>query len=1188
MRLTKLEINGFKSFAKKTEIDIPGGITAIIGPNGSGKSNIADAVRWVLGEQSAKALRGAKMEDVIFNGTESRKAQAFCEVTLTFDNTDGELPTEFTEVSITRRVYRSGESEYLINRSACRLKDIQALFRDTGIGKEGYSIIGQGKVEEILSNKSGDRRAAFEEAAGVMKYRVRKEEAERKLENTKKNLTRIEDILEELGNQIGPLEEQSASAREFLRLREELREIEVNVFLYEYDKLSDRLKALEDALCQFDEQIAAAAALSDKLGRDCTQQEDKERRLSVAISEMQNRLLALSSGAEAHAGSAKVLQERMANLVRERERLEAEGAEQGGRAAALRVQIEEIAKEAQQAEEAQAEYGTALAEIEEKRAAMQADIEARETEAERQKNAMIEALNRLSDAKSRISRLEAIKTTIVERIAQTEARRDEVRLDGEKLAQELGQLEEHYNRLKSAYDEKQAAKARAIEKVNELQSSVKAAQEALRQVEQQSQAAHSRIKVLEEMKRAYEGYYASVRNVLRDAERDTALGRRIEGVVAELIRVPKEYEAALEMTLGSALQNIVTPTEQDAKLVIEHLRSRQYGRATLLPVSVMRSRLLNEQELAHCRGVDGFLGVASDLVGFDERYRGIFENLLGRTALVRDLDAGIAINRRAHGAFRIATLKGDIINPGGSMTGGSTQKREFSLIGREREIEELQKGLLSLTKQAEARESEINDLGQALLRANRALEEAAEAIHAQDLEVATQREKVEGLRQYVEENREALERVDLECAQLRDNIENIDEQCGEARQDESSLEQGHVATQEDIRRMQAELVALRQEYERVSGEATEAKVALMAREKEAQAAQQALMRMQREAETLEKQAAQAQQAAEEGGAQFLALQKELAELGGSIDVERKDIDALTDQLRAMEEERAEHLKALDEMRERREKVSIELGDLKERRHKSELNQSRSQLELTNMQDRIWNDYELTYENAQPLRRNIAITASHIKVDELKKAIRALGDVNVNAIEDYRNIKERFDALNTQYNDLMQAQEDLQVLIGDLVRTMEVEFKRQFTLIQQNFATVFAELFGGGRAELVLSDEKDILNCEIDIIAQPPGKKLQLLSLLSGGERALTAIALLFAILKLKPTAFCILDEIEAALDEANVTNFAEYVRTYSGNTQFILITHRKGSMQVCDSLYGVAMEEKGVSKVVSARFNEIA
>ncbi|NCB31340.1 MAG: chromosome segregation protein SMC, partial [Clostridia bacterium] len=970
---------------------------------------------------------------------------------------------------------------------------------------------------------SEDRRAAFEEAAGVMKYRVRKEEAERKLESTKKNLVRIQDILEELENQVGPLEEQSAAARDFLRLREELREIEVNVFLYQYDKLSEKLTALEETLSQLNGEIAAAATISEKLGQDCFAQEDKERRLNAAISDIQNKLLSMSSGAEAHMGSAKVLQERMANLVRERERLEADGAEQNRRATELRAQIEQTAKEAESAKEAQADSSACLTETEKKRIAMQADIEARETEVERQKNAMMEALNRLSDAKSRISRLEAIKTTILDRIAETEARQAEIRADGEKLAEEYGALDDHYSRLKRTYEQKQTARTAAIERVNEVQSEIKAAQEDLRRMEQQTQAAVSRIKVLEEMKRAYEGYYSSVKNLLRDAGRDAALGRRIEGVVAELVRVPKEYESAVEMALGSALQNIVTPTEEDAKLVIEHLRSRKYGRATFLPVSIMRARLLNEQERSYCQ-TDGFLGVASDLVGFAERYRGIFENLLGRTVLVRDLDAGIAINRRAKGAFRIATLQGDIINPGGSMTGGSTQKREFSLIGREREIEDLKKGLARLKAEAVEKASQAAALEEALTMANHALQEAGDAMHAQDLEVATQREKVEALRQYVDENRQAMERIELECAQLRDNIDNIDEQCTEAKQDQSSLEQGHVASQEDIRQMQAELAALRLEYQAVNEAATEARVALMAREKEAQAAQLALARMQREAETMERQAAAALQAAQTGAAQFLSLQKELFALGENIDVERKDIDALTDQLRAMEEERAHLLTVLDEMRESREKIGIDLGDLRERKHKTELNQNRSQLELANMQDRIWNDYELTYENAQPLRREIAITASHVRVDELKKDIRALGDVNVNAIENYRNVKERFDALNAQYSDLTQAEADLQVLIRDLVQTMEEEFKRQFTLIQQNFSTVFVELFGGGRAELVLGDERDILNCDIDIIAQPPGKKLQLLSLLSGGERALTAIALLFVILKLKPTAFCILDE----------------------------------------------------------------
>ena len=460
-------------------------------------------------------------------------------------------------------------------------------------------------------------------------------------------------------------------------------------------------------------------------------------------------------------------------------------------------------------------------------------------------------------------------------------------------------------------------------------------------------------------------------------------------------------------------------------------------------------------------------------------------------------------------------------------------------------------------------------------------------MHAQDLELAAQREKVEALKQYVEENQEALERNQREYSQLQDNIDNIDQQCAEARQAQSSLEAGNVASQEDVRRMQAELTARRSEYAGVNDKATEQKVALMAREKELQGLQQTRERLEKEAKSLEQQAAAAKEQAAQNQRQQQLLQAELATLLQGLDGERKDIDLLTEQIRSLEEERASHLRALDEARGQREEAAQALSELGERRHKVELNQNRAQMELANMQDRIWNDYELTYENAQPMRREISVAAGNIRADALKKEIKALGDVNINAIEDYRNVKDRYDALDAQCKDLTQAEADLQVLIEDLVHTMEREFQRQFSLIQQNFSIVFGELFGGGRAELVLSDPKDILNCDIDIIAQPPGKKLQLLSLLSGGERALTAIALLFAILKLKPTAFCILDEIEAALDEANVSNFASYVRNYSANTQFILITHRKGSMEVCDSLYGVAMEEKGVSKVVSARFASV-
>lgn len=1187
MRLIKLEINGFKSFARKTEIEFEKGVTAIVGPNGSGKSNIADAVRWVLGEQSARALRGAKMEDVIFNGTEQKKPLAYCEVSLTFDNTDGKLNTDFTEVTVTRRVYRSGESEYLLNRTACRLKDISEVFRDTGIGKEGYSIIGQGRVEEILSNKSSERRNAFEEAAGVMKYRVRKEDAERKLESTRKNLQRLNDILEELGSQVGPLEEQSAAAREYLRLRDELKEIEINVFLYQYDKLNERLLSLADTLAQLSGEIEKNAALEGSLGADCAAEEERERALADAISELQNKLLALSSGVEAKTGESRVFQERMENLLQERERLQAHIAESEARSRELSESLAARDGELSGNADRQIAEREAFEAQSRKLAEMAADIEEKEALLERQKREMIEAMNRISDAKSMLSRYEAIRGTLEERLTAIGEEEAALREKAAKLDAEYAEAEKQYNNVRAARQEAEKQRAAAIAGVNETNERLRAAREAVRTMEQQAEAGRSRLKVLEEMKRAHEGYYTSVRNVLRDSGRDPELKKRIEGVVAELIRVPKEYETAVEMALGAALQNIVTPTEQDAKYVIEYLRRKEYGRATMLPISAMRPRTLDAGERETCR-VDGFFGVASELVGFDAKYRGVIENLLGRTVIVRDLDAGIAINKRARGAFRIATVKGDIINPGGSMTGGSVQKREFSLIGREREIEELKKRMVSLAEGLAGRTAEAEEAEASLGSANAAVEAAAEALHKKDVELATQKEKLDIIRKYVDDAHAELEEAALERAQIHDNIENIDEQRRAAEADREGLEEGNFATQEDIKKTQETLAVLRAGHAAENERATEQRVALMALEKEQAAAENERARMQRELAGLSASVEADKSAVEESLVKFTRMQQELAAIDVDISAERKEVDAHTDRLHAMENERAKHLQALDELRARRETVAAELGDMRERRHRAELNQSRAQMELTTMQDRIWEEYELTYENAQPFRRQIAITASHVRVDELKKAIRALGDVNVSAIEDYKNVKERYESLNAQCSDLTQAEADLQKLIAELVATMETEFRRQFERIGENFATTFTELFGGGKAELILSDKNDILNCDIDIIAQPPGKKLQLLSLLSGGERALTAIALLFAMLKLKPTAFCILDEIETSLDEVNVSNFAEYVKRYSEDTQFILITHRKGSMEVCNALYGVAMEERGISKIVSARFNEIA
>ena len=817
----------------------------------------------------------------------------------------------------------------------------------------------------------------------------------------------------------------------------------------------------------------------------------------------------------------------------------------------------------------------------------EAQILAQEEQLTKLKNSVMEAMNRLSDAKSQLSRLEAMTTAFQGRLqaiqndqAEIEQEHQALLVEEKEALREAGLQQQQRQALADQTAALKQQQALAVQQRNE-------SQQTLRQLEHTRDTLRSRQNVLEEMAKAHEGYYSSVRNVLRDAQRDISLKRCILGVVAELIQVPKEYETAVEMALGSALQNIVTPTPEDAKQVIDHLRTHQYGRATLLPVSSMRARLLTpqERETLHSKGC---IGLACELVKFDPQYRSVVENLLGRTVIVEDLDAGIALNKLSGAAFRIATCQGDMIHPGGSMTGGSVQKREFSLLGREREIKELKTRLIAVEQEMiqaqqkqEAQEKSLEALGDQL-------ESLAQQMHQQELQHTRDQEKLEMIQRDIRINREKYQRCCLEQEQIQDNLRDIQEDREGMLQQQSGIEQGNAATQEDVQQAQEALNALRRNQEQQNAQLTEDKVQRMALQKEEDAARAERKRLQKELLDAQKMASDHQQALLHNAQEQSELAQKQETLQRYIGVEQKDVDDKKEQQHCLEEERAKRSKALSEMRVRKDELSTRIRDISDRRHRQELNKSRTEMELGAMQDRIWEDYQLTYDNVLPFKKQIAITAAHVRIDELKAGIRELGNINVNAIEDYETIFARHQELQTQCQDLNQAETDLQALILELTNTMQRQFLEQFERIQENFSLVFQQLFGGGYAELRLGDREDVLNCDIDIIAQPPGKKLQLLSLLSGGERALTAIALLFAMLKLKPTAFCVLDEIESSLDEVNVTRFANYLKDYADDTQFIIITHRKGSMEVCNALYGVAMEERGVSKVVSAQFYDNA
>ncbi len=1186
MRLKKLEIFGFKSFAQRTEIVFNQGITGIVGPNGSGKSNIADAVRWVLGEQSARLLRGAKMEDIIFGGTEKRKAMAYCEVSLVFDNEDKSLPLDYAELMVTRRVYRNGESEYYLNKAACRLKDVVDLFRDTGIGREGYSIIGQGRIDEILSQKGEDRRQVFEDAAGIMKYRARKEEAERKLTRTRENLTRVEDILDELSRHLTPLAKQAETARAYLMLAEQLKGLELNIFLLRHDKLKERLNSL----------MEAAAGVQAVLDQNEALLEDKtelRREMEDTLERMEADLLA-ARDALTHFGEA--WHEEKANREKVNQRLES-NRENSLRLKDEATRLDERYKELSALEEtgegglytqeeALEKEREMLAGEQEQLKVYQQEEAARDQELEEHKAAILDAMNRLSNERTAQSRQQAIMDKMRERLleldkSQADLVQKELTLDSDyQKAVEQGEATRQcFLRL--------AKEAEDLDlKVQALGASIGAKTSAMQQSAGRQQAMESRLKLLEEMERAYEGYAQAVKKALTYAK--TQGENKVRGVVAMLMRVPKHLETAIDMVLGSALQNIITEDEPTAKRVIDYLRQNQLGRATFLPMNTIRGRVLTREERS-LLSMPGCLGVASELISFDSEYREIMENLLGRTVVAENLDAGIAIMRAGRQAFRLVTLSGDVMHSGGSMTGGSVQARAASLLNREREIEELRVSARKLVTELQSQRQALEEMEKERAELKTLRNEAMGRVHQEEIAVARDQERIlsarqewDALKSRLAMTQNARQQLEEGIAQIEEDLEAISRRTGDATMDQESMQQ-------KTQSLQKALAAARLQLEKQRDTVTRHMLAVTGREHEIAGLKRDRQRLSDEVrhakentERLRRELANMQESIRQDEKLFERLQENVAVRHQAVIEAQAGVDEL-------ERQRLAQQSALRALRDETEGLQKEASELKEKLHRTELNRTRVEADLTAMQDRIWNEYELTYGGAEGYRvEKFDLSAGEKEAASLKEAIRALGTVNVHAIEEYVSTKERFDSLTTQQQDLKKAEEDLGLLITKLLGQMEQVFVAQFNLLKGYFRETFVRLFGGGHAELKLTDPNDALNCGIEITAQPPGKKLQLLSLLSGGERALTAIAILFAMLKLKPTPFCILDEIEAALDEANINYFADYLAEYGRNTQFVVVTHRKGTMERCNALYGVAMEERGISKMVSVNLTEYA
>ncbi|MFZ5986902.1 MAG: chromosome segregation protein SMC [Bacillota bacterium] len=1187
MHLKRLEIQGFKSFADKIQLDFNSGITAVVGPNGSGKSNISDAIRWVLGEQSAKTLRGGKMEDVIFAGTEHRKPLGFAEVSLTFDNSDSMLPIEFSEVTITRRVYRSGESEYMINKTQCRLKDIYELFLDTGIGKDGYSIIGQGRVDEILSTKSEERRHIFEEASGIMKYKVRKQEAEKKLEMTKQNLLRINDIIMELENQLEPLKEQSEIAKRYLSLRESLKELEVNVYLENITKFKEKIYELEESYVSIKDNIDGENKRLEEITslnqKNISLLKDMEGKLETSRQEYYT----IESNLERCNSEIKLNDEKKNNLSANILRLDDEIAEINDKVKALSKEEETKNEKLKYLNNRYAEYSIKLEEYEKKLQAILSTLDEHERYIENLKSSIMDKLDIQSDKKTQINNvknhIEIIKRrqgSIESELYQLSLEKDKESMKKEDLAESISNTNELIKNIKEKLNDLSESKSSLSIKLEEE----KKKQNSLRS---EIQFKSSRYKMLKDMEKNLEGYNRSVKVILQACQQSPEFGKGIHGALAQLITVDKKYETAVEMTLGGALQNIVTTSEEDAKRAIEFLKKNKLGRATFLPISSVNGKYLDSHIVNEIKRQDGFIGVASDLVSFSPEYKGIVLSFLGKVVVVENLDAGIKIARRFGYSFRIVTLEGDILSTTGSMSGGSQEHKESGILSRNREVLELEDSVAKLKTEEALLEKSIGDLtlmlselidemsGEESSLKNNELVKIRDESHLAQIEDNIKRilAKIEMLRQEKEQiirqeqdTELELQKYTKELAQIENDISEIKRIVAEYQEKHKEGQSARDALHTDItdykisvNSILESIEGVKETLERITGERNSLERSLERKSIEKTKNTQ-------EIEALDE---------KNEGLKYLIKGYEEEKSGKTF-----EIDRIAEERKVLEEESSGIINQITD-------INKNILLLQEEYSRIEVKKAKIESEMEAIQNRMWDEYELTYTNAMELKKDIgSVTQAQKKINELRGEIKELGPVNVAAIEEYIKTKERYEFMSVQKDDMEQAQEKLHKVIHEMVSIMKRQFMEQFRLINDNFNMVFKELFDGGRAELILVDKENVLESGIEIEVQPPGKKLQNLMLLSGGERAFTAIALLFAILRLNPTPFCVLDEIEAALDDANVYRFAQYLKKYSHLTQFAVITHRKGTMEASDTLYGVTMQEHGVSKIVSLKMGE--
>ena len=1180
MYLKRLEMQGFKSFADKTVLEFMPGITTVIGPNGSGKSNISDAIRWVLGEQSMKSLRGNNSLDVIFAGTQNRKSLGFAEVSLVFDNSDGKLPVEYTEVTVTRKIYRSGESAYYINKTQCRLKDVVELFLDTGIGKDGYSIIGQGRIDEILSNKSEDRRNIFEEAAGIVKYKVRKIESEKKLERTKLNLLRINDILSEIEQNLEPLKNQSEKAKKFLNLREELKNIEVGLFVHNITEYKEKLEKIqidediiktqnEDANKKMEEINTLKAKLKEEVD-SITEKIEKIHSLSSENVKEKEIINSKINVFNEKIANNKVNCESYKNEIQELNNrnieLEKEKNQKDEKKNNLFQNKEKFEKELKEKEEELLKLTTTLSkkelEIEEKKKKLEEIVEE-----SYEKNSQINTL--ISNNKNAEKREESLKYEIQTTISEL----DSTRITKEDIAKTFNEIEFKKNEISKNIEEISVKRDEQNKKIENFDTEINKILFDLRVKE-------SKHKFLVETEREKEGFIKSVKSLLIACEKNTNLAKGVHGALSNLLSTKKEYQIAIEMCLGGATQNIVTDTEQDAKRLVEYLRENNLGRASFLPIASVKGKKI---EKIITKNINGVIGVASDLVETKKQYEQIVLNLLGKTIIVDDMDNAIALAKQNNYSFKIVTLKGDVINPSGMITGGSIVSKTANILGRKAEIENLQKQIQEEQKKVEEIEQEKEKYEESI----EGVQEEEEALERsfQDIQIvyATNKQKLVSINENIEKLESRLEKSRQELDELKNQ-----KQENNAKKEE--IEKEILSLQENKEQLNTEI----QEYSELNKDSqkfiddlnldvTNLKISVSSFNESELSIDEMLERIKQDIENNNKNIKNKENTISTLMQENENIQNEINNLCIQMEELEKQVTTSKDDIENFKTTRLEKSEELEQVEKSITEQFEQIETIKEALVKIDVKKTKAQEQVEELTNKLWDEYELTPNNAGEYKKPENIQEATKNVNKLRNNIKDLGSVNIDSIEEYKETSQRYDFMCEQRLDVENTMAKLNKVIQEMTSAMKSQFIEQFQAINKNFGEVFKELFGGGKAELILLDENNVLESGIDIQVQPPGKKLQNMTLLSGGEKAFTAIAILFAILKINPSPFCILDEIEAALDDVNVYRYAEYLKKFSNNVQFLTITHRKGTMEAGDTVYGVTMEESGISKLLSMK-----